>query len=197
MQLSKRLKTLALCWLRFEKQMPLVATEAGYWNADVMGIDPKNCIEIEVKVSKQDLNSDLTNKRNKHFMYKNPEQTKWTPNQFYFMVPKELEADAIKLCLEKAPQYGVIVARNIIKSRRVKGTKRISKKERSHGSRLYVAKRATKLHLNEPSPELKDKVLKRASSELCRAYLSYEELYDLTESQKKEDNDSKQSPKKD
>ena len=84
MQKSKRLKILALCWLRYDKQMPLVATEAGYWNGDVMGIDEDTCIEIEVKVSKQDLLRDLESKRDKHYMYQNPELTKWTPNLVLF-----------------------------------------------------------------------------------------------------------------
>ena len=90
--------------------------------------------------------------------------------------------------MEKAPRYGVLVAKVMEKpqkSRRAKKTKGVKMiKARNY---IELAKKPIKLHLNKPSPELMDTVLKRSSSELCRAYLAYEELYDQTKGKATED----------
>lgn len=169
--------------------MPLVATECGYWNADVMGIDEKSAVELEIKISKSDLKADFTKKADKHLMYMNPELTKFTPNKFYFLVTKELEFEAIKLVEEKAPRYGVLVYEEKVKQPKP-GLKRKRKRSKTKGLKgeIRLAKKAYNLHENPPSPQLMDNVLTRASSELCRVYIDWQELSDRLDSlQDKED----------
>src|ERR1700761_5989417 len=108
---SSILKTEALCWLRFAKHMPYVATETGYWAADVFGANDKFSIEVEVKVSIADLKREFTTKTAKHYLYANAEAspTKGAPNYFYFYVPQELEQQALEVIKEKAPKAGLAV----------------------------------------------------------------------------------------
>lgn len=55
-------------FLRFEKQCSFVATEAGFFNSDVIGIDKKNRLqEFEVKVSWSDFLADF--KKSKHELF--------------------------------------------------------------------------------------------------------------------------------
>jgi len=174
--------------------MPLVATETGYWNGDVIGIDSNKSIEIEIKTNKQDLKRDFVTKQNKHYIYQHGEQTRYTPNFFYFLVPKELEMDAVKLCLEEAPQYGVLVANKKEKPlQKSKGKKRRKRTSENTYEGISVAKKPVRLHLNEPSDDLKDMVLKRLSSELCRAYLAYERLYDQRKKDDRKEDDKEDS----
>jgi hypothetical protein len=63
---SEDLKTLAMCWLRYDKQYNLVCTEDPIRNGDVVGTDSsqqcRKFVEIETKISIADLRNDL-NKR--------------------------------------------------------------------------------------------------------------------------------------
>lgn len=94
--------------LRFAKQFDLLATEAGAYNSDVIGIR-KNCLyEYEIKTSEQDLKNDF-NKR-KHKVYLNEvtgRRNDWKPHFFYFAVPEYLKDFAITKTLGKP--YGVII----------------------------------------------------------------------------------------
>jgi hypothetical protein len=60
---SDDLKTLAICWLRYKKQLDLVCTEDPARNADAIGTDSsiqcRKMIEIEVKLSIADLRNDI------------------------------------------------------------------------------------------------------------------------------------------
>lgn len=186
---SKKIKINLLCWLRFDKQVPLVATEAGHWNADVMGISEKEAVEYEIKVSKTDLKQEFETKRDKHFIYREATNTKWIPHRFFFVVPPELADDAVALCREHAPRYGVYTF-----------TPRAAKKKKKHVkgmSPFTLVKKASRLHDEPTSPELMDRVLSRASSELCRTYMELEKLSDLVDTLKKEKNDESSKPKDD
>lgn len=158
------LHTEAMAWLRFGKQVPLLCTEAGRWNADVLGIRSDGlAIEVEIKRSLSDLRAEFRNKQNKHWHYANPgrketlfgmDSDRWTPNYFYFYVPESLKEAAVKLAEEKAPYAGV--AYLAFASRGAK----------SLGHSTYVAKKAKRIHDKE-HPYLEEAVRFRMGSELC------------------------------
>jgi hypothetical protein len=160
---SSILKTEALCWLRFGKQMQYVATEAGYWSADVLGVCDKFSVEVEVKVSIADLKREFKDKTAKHYLFANAEGTpsKGTPNYFYFYVPKEIEDKALEIVKEKAPKAGLAVYEG--------GSVR-------DGKKTSVAHRPTKLHDRAPSDAFIKTVLARMGSELCGRHLVQQEF---------------------
>ncbi len=182
------LKATALANLRFKKQCSLVATEAGAFNADVLGATDKCIYEFEVKVSLTDLKADFN--KPKHVFYNNtdPEQLykllhgdepsvndfqkkryersieynlRSVPHYFYFLVPYELLADAVRYLHnnELAQKYGIAyVATNSRGSIYADG--------------LSIEKRARKLHKQEVPKFVKDGILKRMSSELCNFHIN-------------------------
>jgi hypothetical protein len=163
---SAFLKTEALCWLRFEKQMESVCTEGGYWNADVMGVCPEFAIEVEVKVSKADLLAEFKNKRAKHAYYQG-KGDKWAPNYFYFLVPPDLAEAAVDIVKEKFPKAGVLI---------YDGTeKRLTTKKR-YGAALRCARRPQALHKKKPSAALQESIRYRAASELCSMHIVLDSL---------------------
>jgi hypothetical protein len=105
----------ALAWLRYGKRMPIICTEAGKWNADVLGMNSKICIEVEIKHSISDLRADFRNKAHKHFLYKQAtpkDGSGWSasvPNFFYFLTPAELRDKALEIINEKAPYAGLLI----------------------------------------------------------------------------------------
>lgn len=163
---SSHLKTLGMCWLRFGKQMPIVATEAGHWNADVIGINATESIEIETKVSKQDLRID--HHKVKHGYFKLAGNKDLIPNRFFFLVPEPLEAAAIEECLKVNPDYGVLVAMSDLNY----GDYHIHKS-------LRCVRRAKPLHDSLPTERLRLKIVRRMSSEICGFHLGngYSQLF--------------------
>ncbi len=101
----------AMAWLRYGKQFAYVASEAGFFNADVLGSDGKKLIEVEVKKTKSDFANDFRNKPWKHMFYGKPveSQLAWVPNQFYFLVPAKLEVEALKILLDNDSPAGLLV----------------------------------------------------------------------------------------
>ena len=161
---SRDLKTLAFCWLRFGKKYSIIATEAGHWNADVLGVSDHESVEIEVKVSRADLRIDRNKPKHKCFgqvlggRYQGP-------NRFYYLVPEVLKDSALAVAEELNPLYGVMVAR-------------ADGSVGYHAHKLLtVARRARQLHAEKPTDALKDRIIKRMSSELAGWYLraSYED----------------------
>lgn len=152
------MKVEALCWLRFERHLPYVCTEVGPWNADVLGMNNRFSVEVEVKTSKADLRREFSTKKSKHFLYNNADGGT-PPNYFYFMVPKDIAEYAVELVKSMAPKAGVAVydPDNL-------GFHR-------HGSMTYVAKPPVRLHKEWPTDALKHTVLNRMSSELCARYV--------------------------
>lgn len=154
---SRDLKTLGFCWLRFGKQYPVVATEAGHYHADVLGISEDEAVEIEVKVSRHDLNADA--EKNKHKLFNCSFGDYSGPNRFYYLVPEVLKQDALELVAEVNDKYGVMIARA------------------DHGMNykchelITVVKRAKVLHPTKPSDGLKKQIIARMSSELAGWYL--------------------------
>lgn len=154
--------------LRFSKRSLMLATEAGVFNSDVLALNPDKgmFVEIEVKVSKQDLLADFKKLKHEYYLtrYKKKEPFKghrsykfydqFVPKQFFFCVPSELKDYALEVC-DDLP-YGVIVYHD---------------SHISHYRRVKIIKRAKKLH-NGPVPvKVIDSVLLRMSSELCNFHI--------------------------
>lgn len=119
---SNQLKLAVMAFYRFKKGY-LTTTELSYTHgiADVIAINDKTgeVIEIEIKISKQDLLKEKEHKADKHKALKEAEITtldvynKWDntlicPNKFYLCVPKYLVEDAIAFCVETNKDYGVL-----------------------------------------------------------------------------------------
>ncbi len=147
---SRKMKYRILLWLRLKQRCAFIATEAGHFGADCLGINEKKMIEVEVKTSYEDLRNDF--KKHKHRLYTKKYTdgyTQWIPTHFYFAVPASL-VDKTKELLEKngADQYGII--------------------DSDHFDGPKVVKRALALHLNEPNSKVKFILALRMGSELLR-----------------------------
>tara|TARA_R110000787_G_scaffold198245_1_gene309414 strand:- start:59 stop:550 length:492 start_codon:yes stop_codon:yes gene_type:complete len=139
---SCHIKTAVMSDYRFNKSFHLVASEV--LNADVMVANDKKSVEIEVKISKQDLLADF--KKSKHKKYANVDNHYFDtiPNQFYFCVPFELVDDALKLV--KDLPYGVM--------------------KYDSSQSVCVIKRAKFMHKEKPSQNLCRIIMLRMGSEL-------------------------------
>lgn len=162
------LKTEALAWLRFGKKLEYVCTEGGAFNADVLGLNEKFSVEIEVKVSLADLKREFTSKGGKHHLYASDDAgAHWaTPNYFYFFVPAEIEQKTLDLVVEKCPKAGVAVYDEV-----ALGRYRL-------GDRTRVARKATRLHQDVPRPALRRAVLMRMGSELVGRHATWNSFCD-------------------
>jgi len=150
---SKQIKT-ALChFFRFRKGCKYIATEAGQFNSDFLAIMKNDLIEVEVKTSRQDFLQDF--KKVKHTFYKNPNH-KWTPNYFYFAVPKELIEIAHLKCL--GTKYGVL----LIRDRLLENGRYLEFQEMP-----TTVKRAQRLTENKATQDHIHYICARMSSELC------------------------------
>lgn len=101
---SGYMKAALSAYFRFKRGIKFIATECGYYNSDFLAITKKALIEIEIKISKADLNAEF--KKPKHKVYADA-RSDWTPNQFYFAVPQELAEYAVAKCIDT--KYGVCV----------------------------------------------------------------------------------------
>lgn len=152
------LKAVALGWLRYGKRLPIVCSEVGRWNADVLGVSPTVAIEVEVKVSKSDLRAEFKNKQAKHYIYANAMEKSYAPNYFYFLVPAHLGTEAQKIAEEAAPKAGVLSYDSEVAAG-------------YHRDAVSVVKRATKLKQGAPPRALLTAAMLRCSSELCGLHL--------------------------
>lgn len=152
---SAVLKSAALGYLRYSKRLPIVCTEVGRWNADVLGISNTMAIEIEVKVSKADLKNEFKNKRAKHYMYAHGEGSVNVPSYFYILVPETLADEAVTIVTEAAPKAGVLAYDT-------EGSGAAYNRQA-----VRVLKRAKKLTDRPPSREMVISAMMRCSSEVC------------------------------
>jgi hypothetical protein len=163
----------AMAWLRYTKQLPLVCTEVGRWNADVLGIGPKYSIEVEIKKSISDLRNDFKNKRNKHHFYAQGggfQRTCAVPNYLYFLVPEVLREKAEVVLQDQNPKYGLLWVPTFSFDRETQSLGYAA------GKNLQSAKRATRLHDNPPAGSVIQNAMRRLSSELVGLYQSHERL---------------------
>jgi hypothetical protein len=162
-----------LAWLRYTKQMPLVCTEVGRWNADVLGIGPKYSIELEVKKSISDLRADFKNKRSKHWHYAQPHASGSyiePPNYLYYLVPEVLRDKALVVLESQNPKYGLLWVPALGLSEETNSL------GYGVGKNVQVGKKAQRLHSNPPSDVIVRGAMKRLSSELVGLYQAYEHL---------------------
>jgi hypothetical protein len=171
--MSANLHIEALAWLRFTKQMPLVATEVGRWHADVLGLSSRVSIEIEIKKSISDLRNDFKNKRNKHHYYAQGggfQRTCAVPNYLYYLVPEVLAEKAEVVLRDQNPKYGLLWAPTF------SFEKETNSLGYAAGKNLQSAKKATRLHDNPPAGSVIQNAMRRLSSELVGLYQSHERL---------------------
>lgn len=155
---SSTLKAAALAWLRYGKRMPIVCSEVGKWNADVLGVSKSSSIEVEVKISKSDLKQEFKTKASKHYLYENcRDDSPNVPNYFYFMVPATLEEAACEVVGTNAPKAGIAIYHADSADRRL-------------DHRVEIVKKPKKLKNGAPSRSLVSAAVLRASSELCGLY---------------------------
>jgi hypothetical protein len=147
---SLDLKTACLCYLRFARRMPYIATEFSVgWNyADVFAADKDMSLEIEVKVSVRDFCRDFF--KHKHEV----PDAKRSPNKFYFAIPVHIK-DAVEAQMkDKNVLYGLMTY-----------------DDQAIGPRLWegllITKRAGWLHREPPKPELLERILLRMGSEIA------------------------------
>jgi hypothetical protein len=166
----------------------IVANEVTYgtgYIADIIIIDKSNrVIEVETKVSKNDLTKLECKKEDKHnsqlkdgitpvkyyyafgkqpkspFIEEDKSISEYIPDMFYFCVPTNLVKEAIKFCNEVNPKYGVIEFRE--NHRNIKNV-------------LTIVRRAKPLleditHKDKQLAYFKDCVLKRLSNEIVTIY---------------------------
>ena len=150
---SEDIKTAALCWLRWGRQYPFVATEVGRWSADVLGATKTTMTEVEVKISKSDLKADFVKPKHKFYAEISPlyRGAGWLPNQMYFAVPEELQEFALTALQEKNPKYGLLVFKEGL----------------PNGHNLTCMRTAKKLHQASPSPKVLEQFVLRMGSEIC------------------------------
>lgn len=99
-----------MCYFRFKRQFPIVASEAGGYYSDVLCVKGTEIVEVEVKVDRSDFEADF--KKDKHRNYRNDDtENKWRfhPDKFYFAVPEEMKDYCLKRIKEECPEYGLIV----------------------------------------------------------------------------------------
>lgn len=171
MKEAQRMKTAALCWLRFGKQMPYVATEVGSYYADVAGADLKRLYEIEVKTNVEDIKRDFARKTAKHNCYSGKTDfdptgynvgrhwESWIPNLFYYLVPDHLKHYALSYIEKQNPSYGIMVFGDL-------------GRERKLADEITIVKQAKMLHERKPGQPAYVEFLKRMGSDLCHLHIT-------------------------
>ena len=161
------LKEAALYFLRFERGLTHICTEFGQYSADVAGASDTRFVEIETKISLSDLRNDF--KKRKHQIYLLSDMVHGHresdfPNYFYFMVPKELTDEAIKLCEEKNKSYGVIT---------------YAAESEYWVNRFKVSRRGKKIHTRKPSEKVLSRMASRMANEIVTAHMLKHRVYEM------------------
>lgn len=155
-QVSK-MKYQALYWLRIKQRCMFIATEAGEFSADVLGINEEKMIEVEVKVTMQDFKNDFKKyKHDRYSGYWSDGVCQWVPNRFYYAVPEKMVPAVKQFLLEKS-ELGSFSKREKLKDY---GIIQLEGWE--------VIKRAGWLHKNKPTNRVKCALALRMGSELLR-----------------------------
>lgn len=111
MDYTKAMTDAALSWLKYERNCDIVCTEYGTWPKDACGIIfgndglPLTMFEIEVKISRADLQADFRNKTKKHECY---DKKIDCPNYMYYLVTEEMADYAKDFLQDKNPCYGLM-----------------------------------------------------------------------------------------
>ena len=141
---SYEIKTALMQYFRWKRQF-ICAEEVGLgWGwADVLADTGKQIYEIEVKISKGDLqNESKKRKHNKHVEHR--------ANKFYICVPEYLIKDAIKWVNKTDKRYGIIKYYNLYQ--------------------VYIVKKAKLLH-DKYNTEIKNRINRRLSTVVIKFML--------------------------
>lgn len=137
--------------------------------ADILVDTGSEIIEVEVKISKNDLIEGEKVKKIKHLLYETSKNSVNNPNKFLFCVPSYLVDDAIPWVKELNPKYGVIEY-DEKGFRRVLEYSRKSVNYTMHNCFLCVRKSAKKLH-EQYDNKLRWKISKRLASKTINLWL--------------------------
>ncbi|MDB4330448.1 hypothetical protein N9948_01870 [bacterium] len=155
---SAEIKNKVLHYLRFKRKYSLIATEAGRKkknNADILASNFEEIVEVEVKTSRADLRNDF--QKMKHTRYAST-RTHFTPNKFYFAVPKKLVEYAIELTKDMG--YGVLE----VSEKPLTGFTKHS---------FVTVKKKAKTLKERYCKKLEHEMLMRLSSEMIRLRIKY------------------------
>lgn len=112
---AAEMKTLLMCYWRFQRQCYIVAQEFSRGDADIIAFSRKgrNIYETEVKISIADMRRDRN--KPKHYgqgqFWGGDQRSIWA-NYFYFAVPENIKERALKVCLELFPYAGLLIVRD-------------------------------------------------------------------------------------
>lgn len=143
---ARKMKWKILLWLRCDQRCAFIATEAGMNSADCLGINEKKMIEVEIKVTIEDLKNDF--KKHKHYRWSHEllSYNQWDPTHFYFAVPARLIEGCQALLIKHGNEnYGII-----------------------NTDEMKIVRRAQWIHKNEPNSKVKFTLALRMGSELLR-----------------------------
>ena len=158
---SKLIKFILMCKFRYKDGL-LVTSECGghgHGIADIITYNHKKdiMVEIEIKISKQDLKKDLDKMKHILYSYKNDIQIQ----KFYYAVPSELVEYCTKFLLDNNLDYGII---EIITDK--VDNYNFKKKKYDCSELVRVAKQCKKFNNNKPTKNQVITFLNRLSSEL-------------------------------
>lgn len=167
---ARALKIEGLCFLRYGRSMPFVATEVETiygTRADVFAANDTCSIELEVKTSRSDLKNEFKAKANKHARYRDGDAR--APNWFWFLMPEALARDPqVQLIIEtNAPYAGILYHLQPPRDEKLKD-----------GQRIAILRPATKLHTRKPTSKMLRKIMLRMGSEICGLHILNKHLSD-------------------
>ncbi len=158
---SQLFKIITMDYFRHNRQFELVATEyrlrvlKKLFYADVIALNDKEFIELEIKINKKDLYIENDTKKLKHSFYKNGQQNidknYFIPNRFYFVLTEDMcrDREVISYINSLNKNYGIIKIR-------IWDDKLVS---------IDIIKNGKLLHKNKPSKNLIEKINKKISAE--------------------------------
>lgn len=133
------LKLALLDYFRFQRQWVCIDEFRG---ADVIVDTGKDIIEVEVKVTRYDLEKGEARKQRKHSLYRIGKSLGLcSPNRFYFCVTEALTPAAIQVCEQINPKYGVIAFNPHVFERHIQWDYKLP-----HRECLRMARTAKRLH---------------------------------------------------
>lgn len=174
---SLQVKAEVLCYLRFQRQVPLVAVE--FQHQDIVWVAQRRSAIVEVKVSIGDLKADF--KKDWHTGIRwalDPalhgaaegcywgsavlhgrgsgygQYEVWAPNQFWFAVPDYIQDSALKVIESLYPYAGLLACRAVGYS----------------GGSTEVIRKPKELHTRRASKMFVARLVKGQSASLANAY---------------------------
>ena len=133
------LKLALLKYFRFQRQWICVDEFRG---ADVIADTGKDIIEVEVKISKYDLEKMEEKKQRKHRCYSVGKPFNfYNPSRFYFCVVEALVSSAAEVCEKLNSKYGIIAFNPWVFERHIQWNYKVP-----HRECLRMARSAKRLH---------------------------------------------------